>query len=120
MPSCSSRAEYNYSIPGVFKNAIDWASRPYGGKGSRWRSWALELMRMAAPAPISSAPMLRFLKMHAVNRPEVMIANASEKFDGQSKLTDEKGHNLIRHLLEALVALANSRELTNFRRISAT
>lgn len=64
--------------------------------------------------------MLRFLKMHAVNRPEVMIANASEKFDGQSKLTDEKGHNLIRHLLEALVALANSRELTNFRRISAT
>jgi len=44
-----------------------------------------------------------------------MIANASEKFDGQGKLTDEKARKLIRHLLEALVALANWRELTNFR-----
>lgn len=64
--------------------------------------------------------MLRFPEDARRQPPEVMIANASEKFDGQGKLTDEKGHNLIRHLLEALVALANSRELTNFRRISAT
>jgi hypothetical protein len=37
--------------------------------------------------------------MHVVNRPEVMIANASEKFDGEGKLTDEKARKLIRHLL---------------------
>ena len=59
--------------------------------------------------------MFRFPEYARRQPPEVMIANASEKFDGQGKLTDEKAHNLIRLLLEALVALANSRELTNFR-----
>ena len=109
MPSCSSRRN-NYSIPGVLKNAIDWASRPYAdstseGKSGRshgrfsWCAWQ-------RPRPISNLRQcLIFLNMHAVNRPEVMIANGWEKFDDQGKLTDEKTRKLIRRLLEALVAL---------------
>jgi chromate reductase, NAD(P)H dehydrogenase (quinone) len=116
--------EYNYSIPGVLKNAIDWASRQYGD--SAWEGKPAAVMGASVGAQGSARAQYHlrqcfvFLNMHVVNRPEVMIANASEKFDGQGKLTDEKARKLIRHLLEALVALVNSRELINFRRISAT
>ena len=99
------------------------ASRPYGD--SAWEGKPVVVMGASVGAHGSARAQYHlrqwfvFLNRHAVNRPEVMIANASEKFDSQGKLTGEKVRKLIRHLLEALVALANSRELTNFRRISA-
>ena len=45
-----------------------------------------------------------FLDILAVNRPEVMIGNAAERFDAQGNLTDETTKQYIRKLLEALVA----------------
>jgi hypothetical protein len=53
---------------------------------------------MAAPAPDIICVNASFPEYARRQSHEVMIANASEKFDGQGKLTDEKAHNLIRHL----------------------
>jgi chromate reductase len=99
-------AEYNYSIPGVLKNAIDWASRPYGQ--SAWAGKPVAVMS-ASPGLLGGARAqyhLRqcfvFLDMHPVNQPEVMITKAHEKFDEQGHLKDETAKKLIRLLLQNL------------------
>ena len=99
--------EYNYSVPGVLKNAIDWASRPYGD--SAWEAKPVAVMG-AAGGPLGSAraqyhlrQMFVFLNMFPVNKPEVMIGSAQEKFDAQGNLTNEASKKLIRQLLENLV-----------------
>jgi chromate reductase len=100
--------EYNYSVPGVLKNAIDWASRPYGD--SAWEGKPVAVMGAAA-GPLGSAraqyhlrQIFVFLNMFPVNRPEVMISAAQEKFDVQGNLINETSRKLIRQLLENLVA----------------
>ena len=100
--------EYNYSVPGVLKNAIDWASRPYGD--SAWEGKPVAVMG-AAGGPLGSAraqyhlrQIFIFLNMFPVNRPEVMIGTAQEKFDAQGNLTNEASKKLIRQLLDNLVA----------------
>ena len=98
--------EYNYSVPGVLKNAIDWASRPYGD--SAWTGKAAAVMGASigsigtARAQYHLRQMFVFLNMHAINQPEVMIANASERFDAAGNLTDETSKQLIRQLLANL------------------
>ena len=100
--------EYNYSIPGVLKNAIDWASRPYGD--SAWEGKPVALMGASvgilgtARAQYHLRQVFVFLNMHAVNRPEVMIGNAAERFDEQGNLTDETTKKLIGQLLQNLMA----------------
>jgi chromate reductase len=99
--------EYNYSIPGVLKNAIDWASRPYGDNSWDGKPVALMGASVGALGTARAQYHLRqvfvFLNMHAVNRPEVMISNAAERFDEQGNLKDENTRKLIRNLLETLV-----------------
>jgi chromate reductase len=51
-----------------------------------------------------------FLNMHAVNRPEVMISSAAERFDEQGNLKDENTRKHIRNLLETLVEWARQLE----------
>jgi chromate reductase, NAD(P)H dehydrogenase (quinone) len=100
--------EYNYSIPGVLKNAIDWASRPYGD--SAWNDKPVAIMGASvgalgtARAQYHLRQVFVFLNMHAVNQPEVMISNASKRFDEQGNLTDETTKKLIGQLLQNLVA----------------
>ncbi len=99
--------EYNYSVPGVLKNAIDWASRPYGD--SAWNGKPAAIMGASigaigtARAQYHLRQMFVFLNMFAVNQPEVMIGNASERFDAQGNLTDETTKDLMRQLLQNLV-----------------
>jgi chromate reductase len=100
--------EYNYSVPGVLKNAIDWASRPYGDNA--WDGKPVALMG-ASPGTLGTAraqyhlrQTLVFLDMHPINRPEVMISNAAQRFDEHGRLVDEKSRKLIGQLLAALVA----------------
>lgn len=98
--------EYNYSVPGVLKNAIDWASRPYGDNS--WDGKPAAIMG-ASPGMLGTAraqyhlrQMLVFLNMYPLNRPEVMIARAQEKFDGEGNLTDPETRKRIAKLVQAL------------------
>ena len=99
--------EYNYSVPGVLKNAIDWASRPYGD--SAWNGKPAAIMGASvgaiatARAQYHLRQMMVFLNMFPVNQPEVMIGNAATKFDDQGNLTDETTKDFIRKLLQSLV-----------------
>jgi chromate reductase len=99
--------EYNYSVPGVLKNAIDWASRPYGDNA--WNAKPVGIMGASVGmlgtgrAQYHLRQMFVFLNMFPLNQPEVMIANASEKFDEQGNLTDAKTEQKIKELIEALV-----------------
>jgi chromate reductase, NAD(P)H dehydrogenase (quinone) len=99
--------EYNYSVPGVLKNAIDWASRPYGD--SAWDGKPAAIMGASigkigtARAQYHLRQIMVFLNMFPINQPEVMIGNASERFDAQGNLTDDATKKYIRQLLQSLV-----------------
>ena len=100
-------AEYNYSIPGVLKNAIDWASRPYGD--SAWAGKPVAVLGASSGALGTSRAQYHlrqvfvFLNMYPLNKPEVMIANASERFDAEGNLVDAGVKDRIRQLLVSLV-----------------
>ena len=99
--------EYNYSVPGVLKNAIDWASRPYGD--SAWAGKPAAIMGASiggiatARAQYHLRQSMVFLNMFPLNQPEVMVGNCSDKFDEQGNLTDESTKEHIRKQLVALV-----------------
>lgn len=100
--------EYNFSIPGGLKNALDWMSRPpeppLGGK-------PVAIMG-AATGPVGTArvqyhlrQVLVFLDTFTVNKPEVFISNCASKFNEQGELTDETAIKLIGELLASLQKL---------------
>lgn len=99
--------EYNYSIPGVLKNAIDCASRPYGDNAFEGKPVALMGasigMLGTARAQYHLRQSLVFLNMYPLNRPEVMVPFANDKVDQNGKLTDQKTREKIKELLESLV-----------------
>lgn len=101
--------EYNYSIPGVLKNAFDWASRPYGE--SAWKGKPAAIMG-ASVGMLGTARMQYHLRqvllyedMPTVIKPEVMIPHAQDKFDDQLQLTDVKTQEKIVELLNSLASL---------------
>ncbi len=102
-----STPEYNYSIPGVLKNAVDWASRPpeqpFDGK-------PIAILG-ASPGAVGTARAqyhLRqcfiFLNGHVLNWPEVMIGGAAGKFDAAGKLTDQTTRDFLAAMLVAFKA----------------
>jgi chromate reductase len=100
--------EYNYSVPGVLKNAIDWASRPHGDSAWGGKPCAITGASVgmfgAARAQYHLRQSMVFLNMFPLNQPELMITNASTRFDAEGNLTDEKTRENIKKLLEALAA----------------
>lgn len=100
--------EYNYSVPGILKNAIDCASRPYGD--SAWNGKPVAIMGASigmlgtARAQYNLRKSFVFLNMYALNQPEVMVPFAQEKFDGEGRLTDQKTKEKVKELVEALAS----------------
>ena len=99
--------EYNYSVSGVLKNAIDWASRPYGdnpfdGKPVAIMSASIGMLG-GARAQYHLRQMFVFLNMHPVNGPEVIVTFAQQKFDANGNLVDDNTKTFLRQLLQNLV-----------------
>lgn len=99
--------EYNYGVPGVLKNAIDWASRPHGDSAWSGKPVAIMSAALSIAGGVRAQYPLRqsfvFLNMDAVMQPEVAIGNASQRFDEQGNLIDETSNKLISQLLRNLV-----------------
>jgi chromate reductase len=97
--------EYNHGVPGVLKNAIDWASRPprgapLGGK--------LAAIIGASPGMVGSAraqtqlrQAFNFTNTYAMLQPEILVGRAHEKFDAQGHLTDETTRTFLAKFLGA-------------------
>ncbi len=98
--------EYNYSMAGVLKNAIDWASRPpnqpFAGKPV-----AIAGASMGGFGTARAQYHLRqtcvYLDMIPLNKPEVFVSAAHQKVDAEGRLSDEPSRAAVRALLEALV-----------------
>ena len=100
--------EYNFSIPGGLKNAIDWVSRlqnqPFAGKPIAVMS--------ASPGPVGGARMqydlrraMVFLDAFTLNKPEIFVGNCASKLDEKTgELKDETTRNFIKQQLTALAA----------------
>ena len=99
--------EYNYSIPGFLKNAIDQASRPYGDNAFAGKPVAMMGASVGMLGTARAQYHLRqscvFLDMYPLNQPEVMVPFAQDKVDENGRLKDAKTREKIRELLEALV-----------------
>jgi len=97
--------EYNYSVSGVLKNAIDWASRPpeqpFDGKPIAILGASGGLLGTAR-AQYDLRKIFVFLNGHVLNKPEVMIGGAANRFDAEGRLTDETTRGLIAQQLLAL------------------
>ncbi len=102
--------EYNYSVPGFIKNAIDWASRPYGDNSFEDKAAAIMSESTGTTAGSKAQYHLRqifvFLNIHVLNKPEFMVPNASGKFDKEGNLTDEETKAKILPFLNALAEWA--------------
>ncbi|ELY4662226.1 NAD(P)H-dependent oxidoreductase [Cronobacter muytjensii] len=102
--------EYNYSVPGALKNALDWLSRlpdtPVAGKPVA--------ILTASPGAIGGAraqyhlrQILVFLDGRVLNKPEVMIGKAASRFDPETgSITDADTRSLITAQLTALAETA--------------
>lgn len=100
--------EYNYSITGVLKNAIDWLSRPEGDAPLNGKPAAII---GATPAFVGTARGQAHLRqivfynaMPLLPTAEVLIARAGERFDEEGRLTDEKTRAVLADMLEKFAA----------------
>ena len=94
--------EYNFSLSGALKNAIDWASRP---PNQSWQDKPVAIFS-ATQGPLGGARVQYDLRRilvqlwaHVLPRPEVFIGMAPSKFDAQGKLTDENTRKFLADLL---------------------
>ena len=93
-------------MPGVLKNVIDWASRPYDensfdGKPVAIMSASIGMLG-GAMAQYHLRQMFVFLNMYPVNWPEVIVTFAQDKFDANGKLVDKNTRKFLRQLIQNL------------------
>jgi len=99
--------EHNYSITAVLKNAIEWGNRPprdasWSGKPAAIISASTSL-RGGARAQLHLRQIMIDLNMYPINRPQLMVANAGDKFGEDLQLTDEESRQTLRDVLSCLV-----------------
>ena len=102
--------EYNYSLSGVLKNALDWLSRS-GGKPLEGRPVAIMGASPGRLGTVRAQYHLRQILVHfnasVLNSPEVMIAKAHEAFDETGAFTNEQTAAIVQRQLQALVDFAD-------------
>src|SRR4051794_15906328 len=103
--------EYNYSIPGVLKNAIDWASRPPNQSPLQRKPVAL---MGASPGQVGTARAQLALRQSFVftetlvlPKPEIFVSFAAHSFDAEGNLKDDKIRERIEAQLDALARWIN-------------
>jgi chromate reductase len=102
--------EYNFGVPGVLKNAVDWASRPPRGSVLQGKPAAImgatPGMGGTGRAQMALRQSFVFTQTYALLTPEVLVARAADKFDASGRLTDEPTRKFVVQLLEALIPWA--------------
>ena len=97
--------EYNRSVPGVLKNAIDVGSRPYGRSAWAKKPAAVVSVTPGALGAFGANHHLRqsavFLDMPMMPQPEAYLSNAGAMFDAEGKLADEKTESFLRDFMAA-------------------
>jgi chromate reductase len=99
--------EYNYSIPGVLKNAIDWASRP--PKTCSFRKKPLGIIGASSGesgtirGQLAIRQVFVFLDSYVMSQPELRVTNAGQRFDAAGVLIDEELRERLRVYMAALV-----------------
>jgi chromate reductase, NAD(P)H dehydrogenase (quinone) len=100
--------EYNHGVPGVKKNAVDWASRPPRNAVLNAKPVAIIGAAPGVTGTARGQSQLRqafeFTNSYAMPQPELLVFRATEKFDTEGKLTDETTRELLRKFLEAFRA----------------
>lgn len=98
--------EYNQGVPGLLKNAIDWASRPERRSVLAKKPTAIFGASIASTGTARAQSQLRqdlvLSDVPVLVQPEVLVYRAQEKFDEQLRLTDEKTREYVRRLLAGL------------------
>ena len=98
--------EYNHGVPGVLKNAIDWASRPPGRSVLAGKPAAILGASPGVTGTARGQSQLRqafvFTDTPALPQPEILVYRAHEKFDADGRLTDEKTREFVGKLLRGL------------------
>lgn len=97
--------EYNYGVPGVLKNAVDWASRPSGKCVLNRKPAAIMGCSPGLGGTIRAQHALRqsfvFTETHVMSQPEIKLPSAAPLFDASGKLTDENTRQHLKKFLDA-------------------
>lgn len=105
--------EYNYSIPGYLKNAIDCVSRPADSNPFRDKPVAIAScstgMMGGSRAQYHLRQVLQYLEARTIPKPEVFVTYASEKFGVDGKLKDDRTKGNMKAMLDRLVASARDK-----------
>jgi chromate reductase len=107
--------EYNHSVPGVLKNAIDWASdktNPFEGKVAAIFGASNGLFGTLR-SQLHLRQILASLNVELVPQPQVFIRSAREAFLPDGSLADQKTQRLLRQLIEATLSLAYRKQESN-------
>lgn len=105
--------EYNFGMPGVLKNAIDWASRPYGDAAWQGKPVIVQSASIAWTGGLRAQyqlfQVLGYLEMRHLRFPEVFLGQAQQKFDAEGNLTDEMAADNVRKQLARFAEFVRGR-----------